>query len=79
MPDDLKGLYASGVGECPNIEPPRKGVEKRPGLKFVTDAPGGEKIVAMTLFRDTMYVATSGGVYRLINDKLEAVTWEDGQ
>ena len=60
---------------------PPKPVEKREGLKYIDTVPEGDHCVAMLMFKDTMYVATGKGVYKMVDDKLEAVQFavKDGE
>lgn len=48
-------------------------MEKREGLKFVTEAPNNEKIVAMVTFNGHIYVATERQVLVLVDDELKPV------
>lgn len=45
--------------------------EVRTGFTLVTTLPVGEAVVGMTIFKDRLYVATTTGVFRLKNNKLE--------
>ena len=54
------------------IKPPGL-VQKREGVKFITELPDNEQCVGMLMFKDTMYVATCKGVYKMVGDNLEPV------
>ena len=48
-------------------------VEKREGLKFVTELPEGVRCVSMVEFNGVVYVATECGVFKLVGDILEPI------
>lgn len=64
-------------GWCPAAlkigERVKEPVQRREGLKYIDTLPEGEPCVGMLMFKDTMYVATGKGVYRMVDGKLEAV------
>lgn len=43
--------------------------------RYVTSPPDGEQVVAMTVFKDTIYVATTKGVYMLVDGALKPLDW----
>ena len=49
------------------------GTKKRQEFKHFDTVPEGEHCVAMLEFKDTLYVATGKGVYKMVGEKLEAV------
>lgn len=54
--------YSQGFKELKNFIPTKTTPTRRPGIKYV-DLPAGAKIVAMTLFKETLFLATDKGVY----------------
>ena len=50
--------------------------EKRLGIQYVTSLPTDEVCVGMVNYRDRVIVATSKGVYHLVDDKLVPIEFE---
>lgn len=47
------------------------------GYRLVAEAPPeAGKVVAMVLFRDTIFVATEHRIYKMVNNQLEPVKFE---
>ena len=68
--------YTEAINKVENVISPGVGVKEMPGVQYVTAVPGDAKVVSMIEFRGIIYVATSTGVYMLVDDKLKAVEFE---
>jgi hypothetical protein len=51
-------------------------VGRRPGARYITKLPKGEACVGMTVFRGTVLVATTNGIYRLVGKTLRRVMFQ---
>ena len=49
---------------------------KRPGTRLIKTLDDGEVCVAMTQFRDTLFVATNKRVYRMVDDQMIPIEFE---
>lgn len=50
-------------------------MNRRPGAKFVASLPRGRRVVAMTVHRDVLYVASDRRVYRLSGNRLKPLSF----
>lgn len=69
--------YKKALKSNNSIDPlPVGEIKRRAGMKYIGSLADDESFVAMTIFKDEVYVAASRSIYKIVNDKLVPLEFE---